>query len=108
MSINFLTTIGINVIFNLMKRTIPLFLIALVGSSCIENKLEFEKILHTEDNRMACENLLGYLENSEPRIRARAAEALGKLQDPQCLTALTGLLNDLNHNVRLEAAFALG
>lgn len=41
-------------------------------------------------------------------MRARAVEALGKLQEPHCVQAVSRMLKDLNSRVRLEAAFALG
>ncbi len=83
-------------------------LLGLMLSSCMTNQKEFEQILRFENSRASCDSLVKYLSSSEPKIRARAVEAMGKLQDPSCLEGLTEMLNDLNHNVRIQAAFALG
>ncbi len=67
-----------------------------------------EHILRLENRRVPCDSLITFLKSPEPKIRARAAGALGKLQDSTCLGTLLKILNDPNPTVRLEAAFALG
>ena len=91
-----------------MKRAIAFLLLSLISSSCIKHEAEFEAILKLEDQRQPCHKLLPFLKNPEPMIRTRALEAMGKLQDSTCVFEVTKLLNDVNHNVRLTAAFALG
>lgn len=66
------------------------------------------QIIQLEDRRVACDSLRRFLRSPEPKIRARAVEAMGKLQDPTCVDVLLDRLRDENHNVRLEAVFALG
>ncbi|NIU28910.1 hypothetical protein GWN42_29705 [candidate division KSB1 bacterium] len=80
----------------------------LILTACSKTDIQIERIIRLEDRRVACDSLLPYLESPEPKIRARAVEAMGKLQDSDCLQAVVEQLNDQNHNVRLEAAFALG
>ncbi len=48
------------------------------------------------------------LNNSSPTIRSNAARALGKLQSPQSVPHLLGLLEDDEWRVRASAAEALG
>jgi len=91
-----------------MKKVILTALLGLMLSSCIKSQKEFEHILLLENSRASCDSLVEYLDSSEPKIRARAVDAMGKLQDPICLELLIKMLNDLNHNVRMQAAFALG
>ncbi|MFQ5864805.1 MAG: HEAT repeat domain-containing protein [bacterium] len=91
-----------------MKQFKAVILISLVISACSSTDIEIEQILRLEDQRIACDSLLTFLNSPEPKIRARTVEALGKRQDPKCLHALLKMLNDANQNVRLETAFALG
>lgn len=91
-----------------MKNTTLLTLICLSLAGCIRSQKEFDQILRLEDRRASCDSLASYLDSMEPKIRARAVEAMGKLQDPDCFESLVAMLNDLNHNVRMHAAFALG
>ncbi len=91
-----------------MKYLPFLLLFALIAAGCITNESEFKKIITLEYQRRPCEELLPMLQNSEPRIRRRAVEAFAKLQDTTCVDAIADLLDDVNHTVRIEAAFALG
>ena len=91
-----------------MKKVILTTIVGLTLAGCIESQKEFEHILRLENSRASCDSLVKYLDSSEPKIRARAVDAIGKLQDLNCLELLTEMLNDLNHNVRMQAAFALG
>jgi len=91
-----------------MKKVILTTILGLALAGCIESQKEFEHILRLENRRVSCDSLVKYLDSSEPKIRARAVDAMGKLQDRNCLEFLTKMLDDLNHNVRMQAAFALG
>src|SRR5262245_54823187 len=61
-----------------------------------------------EDQRQFAPVLAGALTSSDPALRARAALAVGRLQDSTTVSALTPLLTDARPEVRREAAFALG
>lgn len=52
--------------------------------------------------------LMALLDDSDPAVRARAAFALGSVQEPEARDALVGLLEDPEAGVRGDAAFALG
>ncbi|MFQ5535940.1 MAG: peptidylprolyl isomerase [Gemmatimonadota bacterium] len=52
--------------------------------------------------------LLALLEDPDARVRARAAFALGSVQDPTAVPALLEALGDEDAGVRRDAAFALG
>lgn len=52
--------------------------------------------------------LAALLEDEDPRVRARAAFALGSVQDPRVRDALEARLADPEAPVRADAAFALG
>lgn len=52
--------------------------------------------------------LLGYLDSPDAVVRARAAFALGSVQDTAAAPRLLQLLKDLDPRVRADAAFALG
>jgi peptidylprolyl isomerase len=53
-------------------------------------------------------SLVAALEDPDARVRARAAFALGSVQDPLAGGALVALLADADPRVRADAAFALG
>jgi cyclophilin family peptidyl-prolyl cis-trans isomerase/HEAT repeat protein len=62
-----------------------------------------------EDKRDWASGTLGLaMKHTDPVIRARAALAVGRLQDTLSLPALLPMLADRDHNVRAEVAFALG
>ncbi len=52
--------------------------------------------------------LVAALEDPDPAVRARAALALGSVQDPAAVRQLTAALEDSDPRVRADAAFALG
>jgi len=85
-----------------------IFLTAFLTANCRQNQSTFDQILRFELQRVACDSLTPFLEDREPRVRTRAVEAIGKLQDRTCRAAVEKMLEDLNHNVRRAAAFALG
>ena len=91
-----------------MTRTTLLIIIALLTLACEKSTNQLESILRLEDRRVACDSLINFIYNPDPKIRARTVEALGKLQDPSCLALPLKMLDDSNPEVRLEAAFALG
>jgi cyclophilin family peptidyl-prolyl cis-trans isomerase/HEAT repeat protein len=53
-------------------------------------------------------DLIRLLDDSEPRIRARAALAIGRVGLPEGIEPLSHALEDANADVRQTAAFALG
>lgn len=53
-------------------------------------------------------SLVGLLASPESRVRARAAFALGSVQDPSAVPSLVAALRDTAASVRADAAFALG
>lgn len=66
-------------------------------------------IARAEDSRQWADGRLrGYLTHRDASVRARAALAVGRLQDSSTVGAVTPLLADADPRVRLEAAFALG
>ena len=52
--------------------------------------------------------LKDYLDHQDPLVRKNAALAFASLQDTAALPALTRLLQDESHEVKIAAAFALG
>lgn len=52
--------------------------------------------------------LSGFVAHADARVRARAADALGRLRTGDALVPLATLLEDPDRDVRLRAAFALG
>jgi cyclophilin family peptidyl-prolyl cis-trans isomerase/HEAT repeat protein len=52
--------------------------------------------------------LAGFLANPDPALRARAALAVGRLQDSAAVASLLPLLHDADARVRGETVFALG
>jgi cyclophilin family peptidyl-prolyl cis-trans isomerase/HEAT repeat protein len=61
-----------------------------------------------DQRRWADGELRGLLAHKDAAVRARAALAVGRLQDSTSVPALLPLLADANAAVRREAAFALG
>ena len=66
------------------------------------------RIAALEDARADASVLAAYLEDGDAAVRARAAVALGRLQDSTLVPALGALLSDPSDEVRASAAFALG
>jgi hypothetical protein len=62
----------------------------------------------SRDERRGDAELLGSMRHADAAVRARAARAVGRLQDSTHVTALAPLLKDADPEVRREAAFALG
>lgn len=52
--------------------------------------------------------LVGMLSDADPAVRARAAFALGSVQDSSAIPYLAQLLDDADAGVRADAAFAIG
>ncbi len=62
-----------------------------------------------EDQRVTGDGkIFDYLKQGSPLVRRRAAEALGRMQDPSDAAALIPLLKEKNEDVRREVIFALG
>jgi cyclophilin family peptidyl-prolyl cis-trans isomerase/HEAT repeat protein len=66
------------------------------------------RIAIAEDQRRFAPDLEGALADPEAAVRARAALAVGRLQDSTTVAALRRLLEDPATEVRREAVFALG
>ncbi len=104
-----------------MKNALKIFLvlIVLLGLAAVLyffNPLGFGKgknaalaeIIHYEDVRFAPNELITYLSDKDPDIRARAALAVGRIDDPKTIESLFPLLNDSSEQVTTNAAFAIG
>ena len=91
-----------------MKYLSVLILTGVLACNCARHETRLETIISYENQRAPCDSLVSLLGDSEPLIRARAVSAIGKLQDPACRSEIENSLSDKNHNVRIEAAFALG
>ena len=68
---------------------------------------ELQAVVELQQARAGGE-LIGLLGDSDPSVRARAAFALGSVQDPASIPALSRALRDAAAPVRRDAAFALG
>jgi HEAT repeat protein len=56
----------------------------------------------------AADPLIGALSNNDPKVRARAAELLGKIKAGRATDSLIAGLSDANPDVRIKCAWALG
>lgn len=72
------------------------------------NPDEREILWHQDQRSLGDSVLYRYLGHKESRIRARAALALGSIQDTGSIPFLVPLLSDRYRDVRAAAAFALG
>jgi HEAT repeat protein len=61
-----------------------------------------------DQRRWSDGELRGFLDHELAGVRARAALAVGRLQDSTSVDALIGMLDDPSGDVRREAVFALG
>ncbi|MCZ6602674.1 MAG: HEAT repeat domain-containing protein [Planctomycetota bacterium] len=70
----------------------------------------FLRIAALEDARSLGKEgeLIGLLSHGDPRVRARACLALGRIQVPEAIIPLRGRLKDPDLTVKKAAAFALG
>ncbi|MBN1504288.1 MAG: HEAT repeat domain-containing protein [Candidatus Eisenbacteria bacterium] len=69
---------------------------------------KLRRIAALEDARADASVVAAYLSDEDATVRARAALALGRLQDSTSVPALGGLIGDPSDEVRANAAFALG
>jgi len=83
-------------------------LLALVVSGCGSPDETFERILRLEDGRAAASDFAGFVASRRKAVRARAAQALAKLQDTTSYNLQVDLLSDDDAEVRAWAAFGLG
>lgn len=70
--------------------------------------LKYKALL--DDHKQAIPKLICLLKNPSSKVRMKAAEALGDIEDksPQTIEALSSLLNDSEFSVRLSAIKAIG
>lgn len=83
---------------------------ALEGARPADSLLErpvLQRIVELQERRDGAA-LIRALRSREPAVRARAAFALGSVQDKAAVPSLERLLNDGHAEVRADAAFALG
>lgn len=68
-----------------------------------------ETLLHMEDEREPnLSELKRYLTHNQPKVRARALLAVGRLRTNELLDNVRALLKDADESVRTSAVFALG
>ncbi len=65
-------------------------------------------IIEYEDTRTVTDRLIGFLDDSDPEIRSRAALAIGRIGDPTAVERLFKLLDDKSPEVSQMSAFAMG
>ena len=65
-------------------------------------------IIEYEDTRTATDRLVGFLEDSDPDVRSRAALAIGRIGNPSTAEQLFKMLEDKSGEVSQTAAFAIG
>jgi cyclophilin family peptidyl-prolyl cis-trans isomerase/HEAT repeat protein len=70
------------------------------------NRKDLQEIVALQSDRNA-QSLSAFFTHEDPAIRARAAFAMGSVQDSAALPGLLLLLNDPVKEVRLDAAFAV-
>ena len=91
-------------------------LVAIASSGCARDSSLASDLLHSPSLQAVVElqeardapSLARLLRHRDPSVRARAAFALGSVQDPGAAAELTELLGDDVAAVRADAAFALG
>ncbi|CAN5340770.1 peptidylprolyl isomerase [soil metagenome] len=76
------------------------------GAGLLE-RLELQAVVDLQVARDGA-GLVARLSDSDATVRARAAFALGSVQDRDAVPALLALLDDLDSRVQADAAFALG
>jgi len=69
---------------------------------------QLAEIIHLEDQRNYNQTLISYLSHPDPKLRARAALAVGRIGNPGCGEALIELVKSDQIDVAANAAFALG
>ncbi|UCF78826.1 MAG: HEAT repeat domain-containing protein [Candidatus Eiseniibacteriota bacterium] len=89
----------------------PLLLgLALGPSACLaaETSQKLHEIAALEDMRADVKVVSEFLNDPDPLVRSRAAEALGRIQDSLAIEHLVRSLKDASPDVRSSSAFALG
>ncbi len=92
------------------------YLLSLAFFGCTQDSSPHSDLLHSPSLQLVVErqkerdapSLVRMLTHRNPSVRARAAFALGSVQDPGATAKLTALLRDDVATVRADAAFALG
>lgn len=69
---------------------------------------QLAEIIHLEDQRNYNQTLISYLSHPNPKLRARATLAVGRIGSPGCGEALMELVKTDQIDVAANAAFALG
>ena len=69
---------------------------------------KYATIIHLEDRRELSGRLRQYLDDDNPKVRARAALAIGRIGGKRAGRLLLDMLNDSVWNVASTAAFAIG
>ncbi len=77
-------------------------------SGAADAAAKLRRIAALEDIRADASVVAAYLTDTDESVRARAALALGRLQDSTSVSALGALVSDPSGAVRANAAFALG
>jgi HEAT repeat protein/cyclophilin family peptidyl-prolyl cis-trans isomerase len=87
-----------------------LILTAALAAACVSRHQPFQDLIaKLEYHRSLGDGVLtAYMKDTDPAVRARAALALGRIQDPSTIPVLTEALADEDALVRAEAAFSLG
>lgn len=91
-----------------MKRSLSAIPLLFLVMACAKHVPPATEILRLEDRREAARNFAPYLHDTDEQVRRRAAEALGKIQDPAALPYLIPLGDDPTANMRATAIFAIG
>ncbi|RMF61777.1 MAG: hypothetical protein D6748_00865 [Calditrichaeota bacterium] len=95
-----------------MRRLVlPLLAIVLVFTACqnLSHTVAFQEMERMEYTRQIdTQKFIDWLHDSNPEIRLKATEVLGRVQDSTALVLLANRLTDEDVRVRRAAAFALG
>lgn len=96
-----------------MKFVIGLVLFSLAAPSLAQQNVSLrERLLVAEDGRAQTDADLATLRqgltNRDPQLRLQAVRAIGRLERPDLIPALTRSLSDQSVTVRMEAANAVG
>jgi cyclophilin family peptidyl-prolyl cis-trans isomerase/HEAT repeat protein len=96
-----------------MRTLVPILLIALTPTLLAQEPLSLRaRMILAADGRAQSDAELATLRQGlthrDPNVRQEAVRAMGRLERPDLIPALTRPLGDANVNVRIEAANAIG